>query len=264
MSLHTDSELPRARRRVSPHAIEHLGQSIHEPQEVRMTPSITVLVADDHMMVRQGMSSLLRNTEGIRVAGEAADGSEAIAMVQRLKPDVAMIDVRMSALNGVDATTQIIEASPHTAVLAISAQGDPESIENMFRAGAQGYLVKDTSVENMINAIRSVARGETFLCPQSARQMIDAFVLGDGSIQSQLFSVLTPREREVAQLLSEGHSTRDIAGNLHVSIKTIDTHRYQILKKLDLRGIADLTRLALKEGLSTLENSSRINQEPSD
>jgi len=243
---------------------ELLGDSVEQPQEVVVTKSITVLVADDHAMVRQGMSSLLDNTDGIRVTGEAGDGNEAIERVAKLKPDVALIDVRMSVLNGVDATARIVEASPKTGVLAMSAHNEPTSIESMFRAGARGYLVKDTSVENMLSAIHAVARGETYLCPQSASRVIDSFVLGDGTMQSQLLSVLTPREREVAQLLSEGHSTRSISENLHVSIKTIDTHRYQILKKLDLRGIADLTRLALKEGLSTLETGSRTSREPFD
>lgn len=215
--------------------------------------AISVLVADDHMMVREGLSSVLRNTGRFDVLAEVSDGAEAVSVCEELKPRVALIDVRMSMLNGIDATARIAAVSPETNVLAISAHDDPAAIESMLKAGAKGYILKDSSIEEMLKAVRCVAKGEYYLGAKIMHQVVDKFILGEGSGQAGTLSVLTPREREVAQLLSEGFSTRHIAKRLFVSVKTVDTHRYQVLKKLDLRGIADLTRLALREGLSSLD-----------
>lgn len=233
------------------------GVNGHAPPEAEAAAPVQmihVLIADDHTMVRQGMRSLLSSTEGFKVVGEAEDGREAVEQAAHLQPDVALIDVRMSGYNGVDATKQIVTASPRTRVLAISAHGDAVAIESMLQAGARGYILKDTPVKEMLTAIRSVAGGEYFLCRPIMRCVIESLVLNETEKESRMFSVLTPREREVAQLLSEGLSTRLIAKRLSLSVKTIDTHRYQVLKKLDLRGIADLTRLALREGLSSLDD----------
>lgn len=216
--------------------------------------TVRVLIADDHAMVRQGLSSLLQGSAGFEVVAEVENGAQAEEVVAELKPDVALVDVRMTVLNGVDATARIIAVSPTTHVLGISAHDEASSIEGMLKAGARGYILKDASVDEMLDAIRRVARGEYYLGVRIIRQVVDQFILGDSQGQASRLSVLTPREREVAQLLSEGYSTRHIANRLFVSIKTIDTHRYQILKKLDLRGIADLTRLALREGLSSLDS----------
>lgn len=216
--------------------------------------TISVLIADDHTMVRQGLNSLLSSSEGFEVVGEAEDGREAVEIAEKRQPAVALIDVRMTGFNGVDATKQILAVSPQTHVLAISAHDDPSAIESMFQAGARGYILKDTPVNEMLLAIRSVSQGEYYLCKPIIQCVIESLVLNEGDKTSRMFSVLTPREREVAQLLSEGLSTRLIAKRLNLSVKTIDTHRYQVLKKLDLRGIADLTRLALREGLSSLDD----------
>lgn len=216
---------------------------------------ISVVIGDDHAMIRQGLSSLLRNAQGFEVVALAGDGAKAVAVCEAKKPDVALIDVRMSLLNGIDATARITAASPGTAVLAISAHADANMIHDIFKAGALGYILKDASVDEMLEAIRRVANGQYYLGAQITSKVIDHFVLGENESRAGMMSVLTPREREVAQLLSEGYSTRHIAKRLFVSVKTVDTHRYQVLKKLDLRGIADLTRLALREGLSSLDAS---------
>jgi DNA-binding NarL/FixJ family response regulator len=214
---------------------------------------IRVLIADDHAMVREGLSSLLRNSGGFDVVAEVCDGAEAVTACEDISPQVALIDVRMTVLNGVDATARIVAAAPNTRVLAISAHDDASAIESMLKAGARGYILKDASVDEMLTAIRRVALGEYYLGAKIMHQVVDKFILGEYQNEAGMLSVLTPREREVAQLLSEGYSNRHIAKRLFVSVKTIDTHRYQVLKKLDLRGIADLTRLALREGLSSLD-----------
>lgn len=226
---------------------DHVGTAV-------AVDAIRVLIADDHTMVRQGMKSLLQSSEGFEVVGEAEDGREAVARAEKLLPDVALIDVRMTGFNGIDATRELLAVSPETNVLAISAHDDAGAIESMFQAGARGYILKDTPVREMLNAISSVANGEYYLCKPILGRVIESLVLNETERESRMFSVLTPREREVAQLLSEGLSTRQIAKRLSLSVKTIDTHRYQVLKKLNLRGIADLTRLALREGLSSLDD----------
>ena len=217
------------------------------------TRAIRVLIADDHAMVRQGLCGLLGSAEGIEVVGDVGDGTEAVKLAERLQPDVAIIDVRMSGLNGADAAERIQKSCPNVGVLAISAYGDATTVGGMLKAGARGYVLKDTAVPEILRAVRQVAMGHFYICPRVMQVVIECYVLGQGETVSWVWSALTSREREVAQLLSEGLSTRHIAKRLHVSVKTVDTHRYQVLKKLDLRGIADLTRMALRDGLTTLE-----------
>lgn len=217
------------------------------------TRAIRVLIADGQAMTRLGLKGLLEADEGFEVVALAKDGAQVVEWVERHRPQVVTLDVRMARLNGIDATLKMGEIASGTAVLAITDQMDPISIQGMLRAGALGYIHKDTSAQIMLYAIRSIARGEAYFCPRIARRVVESFVLGKVNPGSSPLAVLTPREREVAQLLSEGYSTRHIAKRLFVSIKTVDTHRYQVLKKLGLRGIADLTRLALREGLSSLD-----------
>lgn len=226
------------------------GNGHHDPAG---PACIRVVVADDHIMVRQGLCGLLNATEGIEVVGEASNGSDAADLVNKLLPDVVVLDVRMTGLNGADAAMRIQKDNPSVGILAISAHEEVASVGGMFRAGARGYVLKDTAVSEILRAVRLVAGGGFHVCPRVMQILIECYVLGQGESESWMWSVLTTREREVAQLLSEGLSTRHIAKQLHVSVKTIDTHRHQVLKKLDLRGIADLTRLALREGLTTLE-----------
>lgn len=212
----------------------------------------TLIVADSHALIRHAMCSLLNNAAGLSLLGSASDGDQAVHMVREHRPDVALIDTQMPALNGIQATERIREISPDTQVLGVSSQEDPCVIKRMFQAGATGFITKDTSVSHMIAAARAVAAGEIYLCPRTAQSLISAFVLEETDSSPSPLAVLTRREQEVAQMLSEGLTTREIAEKLGVSVKTIDTHRYQVLRKLDLRGIADLTRLAIKEGFTPL------------
>lgn len=217
--------------------------------------SIRVLIADDHKIMLAGLCSLLEKQTDFEVVGEADNGRKAVQMAQEKKPDVVVMDVSMPDLNGIEATTQIIESLPETRVIALSMHSDKRFVMGMLRAGASGYLLKDCASQELANAIVQVAGGKKYLSPEITGVVIDDFLLGRGSSEevATAASQLSPREREVLQLIAEGWSTKQIASHLYVSIKTIETHRRQIMKKLDLHSIADLTKYAIREGLTSIE-----------
>lgn len=217
--------------------------------------SIRVLIADDHKIMLAGLRSLLEKQTDIEVVGEADNGRKAVQMAQEQNPDVVVMDVSMPDLNGIEATTQIIESLPETRVIALSMHSDKRFVMGMLRAGASGYLLKDCASQELANAIVQVAGGKKYLSPEITGVVIDDFLLGRGSSEevATAASQLSPREREVLQLIAEGWSTKQIASHLYVSIKTIETHRRQIMKKLDLHSIADLTKYAIREGLTSIE-----------
>jgi DNA-binding NarL/FixJ family response regulator len=217
--------------------------------------SIRVLIADDHKIMLAGLRSLLEKQTDIEVVGEADNGRKAVQMAQEKKPDVIVMDVSMPDLNGIEATKQIIESLPETRVIALSMHSDKRFVMGMLRAGASGYLLKDCASQELANAIVQVAGGKKYLSPEITGVVIDDFLLGGGSSEevATAASQLSPREREVLQLIAEGWSTKQIASHLYVSIKTIETHRRQIMKKLDLHSIADLTKYAIREGLTSIE-----------
>jgi DNA-binding NarL/FixJ family response regulator len=216
--------------------------------------AIRVLIADDHKIMLAGLRSLLEKQSDIDVVGEAENGRKAVQMVQEKKPDVVVMDVSMPDLNGIEATTQIKESVPESKVIALSMHSDKRFVMGMLRAGAAGYLLKDCASQELANAIAQVAGGKKYLSPEITGVVINDFLQGgtpeeDGTVAS----VLSAREREVLQLIAEGWSTKQIASHLYVSIKTIETHRRQIMKKLDLHSIADLTKYAIREGLTSVE-----------
>ena len=217
--------------------------------------SIRVLIADDHKIMLAGLRSLLEKQTDFEVVGEADNGRKAVQMAQEKKPDVVVMDVSMPDLNGIEATKQIIESLPETRVIALSMHSDKRFVMGMLRAGASGYLLKDCASQELANAIVQVAGGKKYLSPEITGVVIDDFLLGRGSSEevATAASQLSPREREVLQLIAEGWSTKQIASHLYVSIKTIETHRRQIMKKLDLHSIADLTKYAIREGLTSIE-----------
>lgn len=216
--------------------------------------SIRVLIADDHKIMLAGLRSLLEKQTDFEVVGEADNGRKAVQMAQEKKPDVVVMDVSMPDLNGIEATKQIIESLPETRVIALSMHSDKRFVMGMLRAGASGYLLKDCASQELANAIVQVAGGKKYLSPEITGVVIDDFLLGDSSEEVAIAaSQLSPREREVLQLIAEGWSTKQIASHLYVSIKTIETHRRQIMKKLDLHSIADLTKYAIREGLTSIE-----------
>jgi len=216
--------------------------------------SIRVLIADDHKIMLAGLRSLLEKQTDFDVVGEAENGRKAVQMALKKTPDVVVMDVSMPDLNGIEATTQIVENLKETRVIALSMHSDKRFVMGMLRAGASGYLLKDCASQELANAIYQVAAGKKYLSPEITGVVIDDFLLGEGSEGvAAAASVLSAREREVLQLIAEGWSTKQIASHLYVSIKTIETHRRQIMKKLDLHNIAELTKYAVREGLTSIE-----------
>jgi DNA-binding NarL/FixJ family response regulator len=215
---------------------------------------ITVLIADDHKIMLAGLRSLLEKQADIEVIAEAENGRKAVQYATDKKPDVVVMDVSMPDLNGIEATKQIVESLPETRVIALSMHSDKRFVMGMLRAGAFGYLLKDCASQELANAIHQVAVGKKYLSPEITGVVIDDFLLGVSSEEvATATSRLSAREREVLQLIAEGWSTKQIASHLYVSVKTIETHRRQIMKKLDLHNIADLTKYAIREGLTSIE-----------
>ncbi len=213
-----------------------------------------ILVADDHHIMRQGLKSLLETDANNEIVGEAEDGRQAVEMVQRLRPDVVIMDVAMPTLNGVEATRRILQDNPHVKVIALSMHSDRQFVGRMLEAGASGYLLKDCAFEELADAVKAVVKGDTYLCTKVVGTVVDGYVRGPGDDGKAALSKLTNREREVLQLISEGHSTKTIAFSLTVSVKTIETHRRNIMAKLDVHSVAELTKLAVRLGLTSLED----------
>ena len=212
--------------------------------------TIKVLLAHDRALIRSCLRNMLEQQEGIKVVGEATDGREAVRLAGDLGPDVVVMDVAMPNLNGIEATRQITDGNGGTKILALSADTREKYVLDMLKAGAAGYLLTTCSVDQLLLAVRTVANGKTYLTPELAYLLVADYRSGnngDGSAD------LTPREREVLQLVAEGHSTKGIARHLHLSDKTIESHRQHLMEKLDLHNIADLTKYALREGVTTLE-----------
>ena len=219
-----------------------------------MANPLTILLADDHQIVREGLRSLLEGEAGFQVVAEAGDGRTAVQLAKEHRPDVVVMDIGMPHLNGIEATRQIINSGAgHPKVIALSMHSDRRFMSEILKAGASGYLLKDSAAEELIGAIRAVAEGKVYLSPQIADVVVDDYLRRIPAAESTVFTALTPREREVLQLMAEGKATKQIAQLLHVSIKTVETHRRQLMEKLDLHSVAELTKYAIREGLTTIE-----------
>lgn len=212
--------------------------------------AIRVLVADDHRIMRQGLRALFAAMPDVEVAGEAVNGRDAVQLALRLRPDVVVMDVTMPDLNGIDAARQIAAAAPEVRVVGLSMHADHRFVAEMLRAGSAGYVLKDGAFEELQEALRTVAAGGSYLSPSLSRPAGRPPALPPAGAASA-FSALTAREREVLQLLAEGRGTREIAGLLFVSVKTVETHRQHIMAKLGLRSLPELTKYAIREGLTT-------------
>jgi two-component system, NarL family, response regulator NreC len=215
--------------------------------------STRVLIADDHKIFREGLRALLEKQRGIEVVAEAKDGLEAVRFAQKLIPDVVIMDVAMPEKNGIEATRETLEVLPRTKVIALSMHSDRRFVLQMLKAGAVGYLLKDSAFEELAAAIQAVSSGQTYLSPKITDVVIKEYLHSQARSEVSVFTILTHREREVLQLLAEGKSTKEIAATLHVSVKTIETHRQQVMDKLDIHSVAELTKYAIREGLTTLE-----------
>jgi len=217
---------------------------------------IEVLLVEDHTIVRKGLCSLLGDTEGVEIIGEAENGREAVRLVEAHRPDVVVMDISMPVLNGLEATKQIKKRFPSTKVLILTMHVNEEYIFEIIKAGASGYIVKMAVPEELVLAIRAVAKGEKFFSPSVSTIIVDAlFIKGIQENGNLSYPRLTRREREVLQLIAEGHSNRKIAEMLFISIKTVETHRCHIMKKLDLHSAAELTRYAIQKGIISTEDS---------
>jgi two-component system response regulator NreC len=212
--------------------------------------SIRVLLAEDHTIVRKGLCSLLEGEAGIEVIGEAGDGREAVEKVQQLLPDVVLMDITMPALSGLEATRQIRKRFPEVKVLILTMHATEEYIFQILRAGASGYVVKQAAPAELVSAIQAVYRGESFLSPSISSKVIEEYIRrAEASAEKDSYDQLTFREREVLPLIAEGHSTREIAELLHISVKTVETHRAHLMDKLDIHSTAELTQYAIHKGV---------------
>ena len=211
-----------------------------------------ILIADDHQIIRDGLSSLLAKVDHLEVVSLASNGREAVNMAQEKNPDLIIMDIGMPDLNGIDATKKLVEIMPEVKIIALSMKTEKQFISQMFQAGAAGYLLKECAFEELTQAIDTVMEGKTFVSPSITGTLVDDYVENLNDQIKNKENILSPREREVLQLLAEGNSTKEAAYNLSVSVKTIETHRRQIMNKLNIHSIAELTKYALKEGMISL------------
>jgi DNA-binding NarL/FixJ family response regulator len=214
---------------------------------------IKILLADDHRIIREGLRNKLDGLSEISVVGEAENGLKALRLAKKLEPDVIIMDISMPELNGIEAARQIKSEMPGTKIIALSMYADKRYVLGMLKAGVCGYLIKDCALKEVVDAIAIVTRGETYLSPKVADTLRKTLVsqLDGSAILSS--SELSDRERQILQLIAEGAKTREIAENLHLSIKTVESHRGSIMQKLNLFSVAELTKYALREGLTSLE-----------
>jgi DNA-binding NarL/FixJ family response regulator len=214
--------------------------------------SIRVILVDDHQIMLQGLRALLDKQPDMEVIAEAGEGRTALRLARDLSPDVIILDVAMPDLNGIETARMITAEMSDIKVIALSMHSDRRFVIEMLKAGASGYLLKDCALEDLVRAIRVVMANQTYLSPEIAGTVVEEYVRRSPDGDTSAFSILTVREREVLQLLAEGLSTKNIAARLHVSVKTIETHRQHIMEKLDTHSIADLIKYAVREGLTSL------------
>ena len=213
---------------------------------------IKVLLADDHKIFRDGLRTLIEK-EGMEVVGEAENGRKAIKLVEKLMPNMIIMDVSMPDMNGIEATRKIIAGIPGVKVIALSMHSDRRFVLGMLEAGASGYLLKDCAFGELANAIHQVSAGNTYLSPQIADVVVKGYLNKANSSSVIGATILTSREREILQLIAEGLTAKEIAAHVFLSIKTIETHRRNIMQKLNMRSTADLTKYAIREGLVSLD-----------
>lgn len=210
--------------------------------------TIRVLLADDHALVRLGFRGLLRNLEGIEVVAEAGDGREALEAIRVHRPDVALVDIAMPGLNGLELTARVAAECPETRVIVLSMHESQEYALRAVQAGVAGYLLKSASLAELETAIRAAGRGETYFCPAVSKYITEHLRRGGGPVVTR-YDSLTPRQREILQLIAEGHSTKVIAKRLGIGIKTAEVHRTQLMERLGVHNVAEVVHFAIRAGI---------------
>ena len=214
---------------------------------------LRVVLADDHGILREGIRRALEDEPGIEVVGEAKDGREAVRTVLEQSPDLVIMDISMPGLNGIDASQQILKDNPDVKILILSMYSDQFYVERALKAGVSGYVLKNSVISEVVSAIRVLSKGKVYLSPDIAGILVDDYVARVPEKKEPGTPSLTPREREVIQLLVEGLSSKEIAASLNLSERTVDSHRKNIMRKLDLHSLPQLTKFALREGFTSLE-----------
>lgn len=212
---------------------------------------MTILLVDDHKMLRDGLRAILEKA-GLSVVGEASGGREAIEVTRHLRPEIVVMDISMPDLNGVDATRLLVAEFPGIRVIALSMNADRRYVVAMFKAGAVGYLLKNSASDELLQAVHAVREGLTYVSPSIASVVVDESLIERRASALPTQKTISPREREVLQLLAEGASSKEIANRLDIAVTTVETHRRQIMEKLDLHTIAELTKYAIREGVTSL------------
>jgi DNA-binding NarL/FixJ family response regulator len=216
--------------------------------------TIRVLLVDDHRLFRSGIRAMLKDATRYEIVGEASNGREAVEMCEKLSPQLVLMDIAMPMLNGIEATRRIVRAAPQAKVLIISMHSDPQYVRQALSAGAAGFVLKDAAFVEMLTAIETVTAGKTYLPPTLAEPIMVNYLRGArGDVGASDVEKLTPREREVLQLIGEGRANTEIAKQLFLSIRTVETHRQNIMEKLDVHTISGLTRFAIRHGLCALD-----------
>jgi DNA-binding NarL/FixJ family response regulator len=213
-----------------------------------------IILADDHRIMREGLASLLESQADMEVVQHASDGLQAVSLSREMNPDLVVMDLTMPGMNGIEATRQISNDVPRVKVICLSVHGDTGFVSAVLDAGASGYLLKDCAFEDLVSAIRTVIDNQIYLSPEIASILVEDYKARRSESVPSAFSKLTEREREIAQLLAEGHTSKEIAKRLHLSVKTVGTHREHLMAKLNLSSLAALTKYAIREGLTSVES----------
>lgn len=216
--------------------------------------NVRLVLADDHAMMREGLKSLIGKETDFSVVGEADNGKATVELARKAAAHVVIMDVAMPDLNGIEATRQLLRVNPNIKVVALSGHANREFVREMLKAGASAYVLKSRAYEELVRAIREVMKGKKYLSSDVARGVVDEYLEISSSMSGNpAFVVLTDREREALQLIAEGRSTKEVADSLNVSVKTVETHRRNIMEKLNLRSVAELTKYAIREGITSVD-----------
>lgn len=227
-------------------ALCRFGKEVHYIRDSKIER--TLLLVDDHALVRQGLAALLAKSGKFRIAGEAQNGREAIELAEKLKPDMIIMDVFMPDLNGLEATRRIKAQNPQIRILALTLQKDMALLKKLMDAGASGYILKENAPQELLEAVDMILSGKTYISKSFSEDAVELFSVKKLR-KKESSELLTPREREIVQLIAEGKASKEIAAHLNISVKTVETHRMHIMEKLDIHNVAELVRYAIRAGI---------------